>query len=333
MRTMRNDLLEPASAAAPSVTTPGLGAVGQEAVGRADGGAGNVAAVYNRAGDGYTAYADGDPERLFAFEGAHAYADRRLWVLLESKLIALQAQGQTSLSLLDAGCGPGAWLRRLVIRARQLGFTRIAARGFDVAAGQVQAARRLSRELGAQSGVEMRFEVADLSRPLPEADASVDIALCLYSVLSHLPTAELPRIAKELSRVTRGWFVTTVRVVGGPPTVFVDSMENAAYFHHDHSSDQCEVQLRNGRFFVMNFHLFEPAELQACFGAHFTVEDLRGLDLFHSRFSRDSRWNPPDLTADAGFLGDLEWLEEAYARRAGFMERATHLLLVGRARG
>jgi SAM-dependent methyltransferase len=313
MRTMRNDFLEAWGAAGCS--------------------AGSVAAVYNRAGDGYTAYADGDPERLFAFEGAHAYADRRLWALLESKLIALQAEGRTSLRLLDAGCGPGAWLRRLVIRARQFGFTRITARGFDVAAGQVQAARRLSRELSAQPGVEMQFEVADLSRPLPEADGSVDIALSLYSVLSHLPTEALPAVAAELSRVTRGWFVTTVRAVGGTPTVFVDSMENAAYFHHDHSSDQCEVQLRNGRFFTMHFHLFEPAELQACFAPHFTVEDLRGLDLFHSRFAPDRRWNPPGLSAEPCFHGDLEWLEETYARRAGFMERATHLLLVGRAQG
>jgi SAM-dependent methyltransferase len=323
MRTMQDDLVE-----APKDVGQGKGDEGPK-----DWGTGNVAAVYNRAGDGYTAYADGDPERLFAFEGSHAYSDRRLWALLDSKLIALQAEGRTSLRLLDAGCGPGAWLRRLVIRARQLGFTRISARGFDVAAGQVQAARRLSRELSAQPGVEMRFEVADLSRPLPEANGSVDIALCLYSVLSHLPTAELGRIAGELGRVTRGWFVTTVRAVGGPPTVFVDSMENAAYFHHDHAHDQCEVQLRNGRFFVMNFHLFQPAELQAVFGAQFTVEDLRGLDLFHSRFARDNRWNPPGLTADAGFFGELEWLEEAYARRDGFMERATHLLLVGRARG
>jgi hypothetical protein len=32
----------------------------------------NIAAVHNQAGDDYVAYADGDPERLFSFEGMHA---------------------------------------------------------------------------------------------------------------------------------------------------------------------------------------------------------------------------------------------------------------------
>ena len=38
-----------------------------------------IAAVYNQAGDNYAAYADGDPTQLLAFEGMHAYADRRVW--------------------------------------------------------------------------------------------------------------------------------------------------------------------------------------------------------------------------------------------------------------
>jgi hypothetical protein len=38
--------------------------------------AGDIASLYNRAGGQYLTYADGDPERLFCFEGLHAYADR-----------------------------------------------------------------------------------------------------------------------------------------------------------------------------------------------------------------------------------------------------------------
>jgi hypothetical protein len=71
----------------------------------------NVAAVYNQAGDGYLTYADGDLERLFCFEGFHAYADRQLWGLIEGKLGDLRAAGASSVNVLGAGCGPGTWLR------------------------------------------------------------------------------------------------------------------------------------------------------------------------------------------------------------------------------
>ena len=96
-------------------------------------GAENVATVYNNAGGSYSAYADGDPERLFCFEGLHAYADQYVWSVIEAKLMDLRMKGALSVSILDIGCGPGTWLRRLVTRAKTLGFTSIAARGFDVA--------------------------------------------------------------------------------------------------------------------------------------------------------------------------------------------------------
>ena len=106
--------------------------VGHSALALHEGEAANVAAIYNQAGDDYLAYADGDPTQPFAFDGMHAYADRRIWTLLETKLADLRASGASSVSLLDAGCGPGTWLRRLVVRARALGFTSITARGFDI---------------------------------------------------------------------------------------------------------------------------------------------------------------------------------------------------------
>jgi hypothetical protein len=79
----------------------------------------DVADIYNDAGDDYAAYADGDPSRPFAFEGMHAYADRCVWAVLEKKLTDLRAAGASSVRLLDAGCGPGTWLRRLVMRAQR----------------------------------------------------------------------------------------------------------------------------------------------------------------------------------------------------------------------
>ena len=103
-----------------------------------DSAAANVAAAYNQAGGDYVAYADGDPTHLFAFNGLHAYADRRIWTILEAKMMHLRATGANSISILDAGCGPGTWLRRLVTRAHVLGFTTITARGFCHARPRVQ---------------------------------------------------------------------------------------------------------------------------------------------------------------------------------------------------
>ena len=91
----------------------------------------NVADIYNQAGDNYVAYADGDATQPFVFDGMHAYADRCLWTIMEKELADLRASGATKVSFLDAGCGPGTWLRRLVTRALALGFSGITARGFD----------------------------------------------------------------------------------------------------------------------------------------------------------------------------------------------------------
>jgi SAM-dependent methyltransferase len=292
----------------------------------------NIAAVYNQAGDDYIAYADGDPEHLFSFEGLHAYADRRLWSLLETKLNDLRATGASSVSLLDAGCGPGTWLRRLVTHARLLGFSSITARGFDVAQAQIETARRMAHDLAELPGVNLTFDVADLTRPLPEPDASVDITLCLYSVLSHLPVARLPEVSAEIARVTRRYFITTVRSVGSTPTIFVDLIEKARHFKLDHSLDRYEIELSNGRRIAARFHLFTACELRSSFAHQFDIEDLCGLDIFHNRFVPDRRWNPASLVADRRLSGHLAQLEEAYARDPCFMERATHLLLVGRSR-
>lgn len=288
-----------------------------------------TAAIYNRAGSTYVAFADGDPTRLFSFDGPHGYADRYLWSVLDAKLVELRATGARSLRVLDAGCGPGTWLRRLVTRAIDLGFTTIVARGFDVADTQVQAARALASDIALAPGVTLMFDVADLTAPLPEANGSVDIALCLYSVLSHLPTTSLPGISAEMARVTKGHFITTVRSVGSTPSIFVDSIEKARSFQFDHVQNRCEIELLDGRRFAMNFHLFTSAELINCFSDRFAIDELRGLDLFHSRFAPDPRWNAASLADDWPCQDDLDVLEEAYSKVPGMMERATHLLLVG----
>jgi len=286
-----------------------------------DRGAANIAAAYaayNEAGGDYAAYADGDPTRLYDFDGLHGYADRQVWALLEAKLSALRATGSRSISILDAGCGPGTWLRRLVTRAYTLGFTSITARGFDIAKAQIQRAQLLARDLEKLSGVDLTFEVAHLAGRLPEAGGSVDITLCLYSVLSHLPVESLPNISSEIARVTSVHFITTVRAAGSTPTILIDSIKKARHFSHDNSRDKYEIALYDGRHMIFDFHLFTAAELQNYFADDFEVEDLRGLDLFHNRFAPDSRWNPASLTADVQFCNELERLEENLCQKIRF---------------
>jgi SAM-dependent methyltransferase len=296
-----------------------------------DGAAESVAAIYNQAGDRYLAYADGDPKRLFSFDRLSGYADQRVWDLLDARLVERGCSGARTIRILDAGCGPGTWLRRLVTRARALGFTEITARGFDIAQAQIQRARLLTRDLSRQPGVNLTFDVADLIERLPEPDHSVDITLCLYSVLSHLPVASLTKISAELARVTSGQFIATVRPVGSTPTILVDSIEKARRLKLDHDRDRCEIEFSDGRRVAFGFHLFTVSELQRCFGRHFHIEHLSGLDLFHGRFAPDPRWNPA-LPADSRLAERLARLEAAYATDPSFMERAAHLLLVGRNR-
>jgi hypothetical protein len=177
--------------------------------------------------------------------------------------------------------------------------------------------------------VELTYEVADLCEGLPEKDGSVDLTVCLYSVLSHIEVVRLPWIAQELARATRGFFVATVRPVGSPPSVFVDTVGNAQRFTQDNIHDRCQVELCDGRSFTMSIHLFSAAELKGYFAADFEIETVRGLDLFHSRFALDPRWNPsiPGL-ADDRFDGELARIEDTYASSPWFIEHAAHLLVV-----
>lgn len=289
----------------------------------------DIACAYSQAGQGYSAYADGNSDDIFAFEGIHAYTDRIVWARLESILRDLRDTGATSVRILDAGCGPGIWLRRMVLRACELGFTTIEARGFDIAREQIRRARFLSQDLLRLPGVTLAFDVADLSRPFSEADGSVDVALCLYSVLSHLPVKRMESVAAEISRVTCGTFITTVRPLGSPPTAFVDSIDKARSFQHDADADKFKIIFDDGRNLSLDVHLFSAAELEKLFSSYFAVKEISGLDLFHGRFVPDPRWTPTSFHIEDRLIEHLDRLEEAFAADPVFLNCATHLLLVG----
>jgi SAM-dependent methyltransferase len=285
---------------------------------------------YDRAGERYRAYADGDVDKLYEFDGQYAYGDREIWRILESSLNRLRARGRRELSLLDLGCGPGTWIRRIVDWAGKMGFTRITARGVDLAETQVRRARVLSQDLASRAGVTLRFEVGDIREPMPEPDGSVDICLCLYGVLNHLPAEGLSTVFREVARVTRGKFVATVRAIGSTPTIYVDGVKAAKAYHQDNVHGRLEVEFQNGSQTSFPSHLFSASEIKGLAAPALEIEELSGLDLFHNRFATDPDWNPTEATPDANFIHALRVLEHRFRRNPTFIDHATHLLLIAR---
>ena len=74
------------------------------------------------------------------------------------------------------------------------------------------------------------------------------------------------------------------------------------------------------RAICVTYRLFRP---------HLQQATLFGLDVFHSRFATDSRWNPATFDGEAEFASDLDVLEYRYASDPRFINRAAHILLIG----
>ena len=289
---------------------------------------GAVAKAYNEAGDRYQTYADGDLDKLYAFGGRYSFGDRQTWAVIEQRLHKLRLSGARSLRILDLGCGPGTWIRRTVACAQRMGFTDITARGVDLSDFQIRRARTLSRGLAARPDMHLSFEVGDIRGKLPEPDKSVDLCLCLYGVINHLAVGELDAFLREISRVTSGGLIATVRTIGSTPTIYVDAVSTARNFRQNNDLDRLEVEFQSGKLAAFHSHLFSRAEIRALVTPFMNIEDLRGLDLFHGRFAGDRRWNPPRAASTDKFMRELAALESRYSHDPEFMDHATHLLIV-----
>lgn len=281
-----------------------------------------IAAAYDAAGQDYFTYADGQVDTLFEFSGHYSYADQAVWRQIEAALQDLYRQGRQHIRILDAGCGPGTWLIRAANHALTLGFTQVEAIGFDISPEMISLANHNARCKGSYS-----FRTGDIAMPLPEESGSIDLTLCLYGVLNHLPCETHVGIAAELARVTSGHLLVTVRAVGSLPTIFVDSLDAAHTFMQDNAQDRFSVDLVDGRHMEFTSHLFCAAEFKGLFDPH--VEDVRllGLDVFHSRFARHPRWNPDALPYATHFEQELCRLEERCGADPVFIDRAAHILL------
>jgi SAM-dependent methyltransferase len=289
-----------------------------------------VSTAYDEAGYRYGKYADGNARNLFQFEGRHAYGDRKIWGVIESRMLALRARGLRRLRVLDIGCGPGTWLRRVVVRAKQLGFTEVVAHGFDIADAQLHRARALSRGVAELDGVRLTFAYGDVRGKIAAPEGMCDLCLCLCGVLNHIPVAELPEVFARIGNITAAYFIATVRSVGSTPTVYVDDLGSAVRFYQDNRINRLDVEFANGRRCRFGSHLFSRAELARLAEPIFETEDIFGLDLFHGRFASDPRWNPPAGAMTARLTQELDRLEDRYCRDPGFVNHATHLLIAAR---
>ena len=285
-----------------------------------------AADAYDAVGAGYRTYADGENAALFDFTGAYAFADREIWTRLEDALVRLRADGRQAIRILDAGCGPGTWLLRLAVRARDLGFTAIDARGFDISREMIALAQSRQAAI-ADPHIGISFDVGDIATALEdEDDGSYDLILCLYGVLNHLPHEARIHAAAELTRVSEGDIFASVRTIGSTPSIFVSALDQARDFHQDNERDRLEIDLADGRHIGFSAHLFEATELRALFAAGLREVELVGLDLFHGRFALDPRWNPLSLP-NAAVAERLERLEHLCAHDPALLDRAAHILL------
>lgn len=295
------------------------------------GGHAGVGAAYDQAGERYRAYADGNLKDLYDFSGQYGFGDHETWGAICQVLHELRIKGVRELSVVDLGCGPGTWLHRVIDRARQMGFTDIRARGIDLAEAQIRRARILTQSLAARGDVIIRFEAGDIRARMPEDDNSVDLCLCLYGVLNHLPAEDLPALFREVSRVTRGKFIATMRAIGSTPTIYVEGVKAAKSYRQDNARGRLDIEFLDGSRTSFASHLFSAAEIRALVAPALGIDDLSGLDLFHGRFAADPGWNPPEAAPDSSLLRALRNLERHFSHDPAFIDHATHLLMVAHA--
>jgi SAM-dependent methyltransferase len=287
-----------------------------------------AAQAYNSAGIDYQKYAEGPATDDFSFDARSAFADRRIWEIIDTRLKAFAKSGRQKLTVLDAGCGPGTWLRRVVARASELGIHQINARGFDISIEQIAIARARGSHLRSKLGLKCQFDHGDITHNLPYETDSIDLCLCLNGVLNHVNIAHHMVVARELARVTAGALIVNVRSTGSTPSIFVDDIEKAGAFTQDNDVDRLAIDLKDGRHIEFDLHLFRARELTALFEGPLVIANLIGLDLFHSRFRPDPRWNPVEGADCKEFYDDLAALERAHCANPDFIDHATHILIV-----
>lgn len=291
-----------------------------------------TAAAYDQVGEDYTRYADGDDWLCSGSIGVRGRTDQILWQTLTSLVETLANTGQTSISICDAGCGPGTWLMRICLYAEQRGLT-VSGYGFDISSAQLKIARTRQAKLPSSAAkfVDFQFVQADLSKRLDFSDAAFDIVCCNYTVLNHIPTESFAIAVSELCRISRGYVVTTVRALGSNFTAFVTDQSRVRDYRFDDDKGQLWVELDDASTHTIGLHFYTAYEMQREFSLYTRVLDCRAVNLFWARFTPDERWTGR-LLADtidlADLMGQLTTLEVRYCRDPAWIDHGSQILIV-----
>jgi SAM-dependent methyltransferase len=221
-----------------------------------------TASAYDHVGDEYARYADGVASSggTQSWAGRYQHGDAIVWSHVCKALDELRASGKEYIRVLDAGCGPGVWSRRIVDYASRIGCE-ITLIGVDISAAQIAIAQR-------DTATACEFRQCDLSKPLPWPDKAFDLALCNYTVLNHLAEAALPAAIAELCRVSAGKLIATLRAVGSAPTACIIGMEHVREYHHDNIGGELRVTLDDGSRHAIPFKIYSAERLRQIFARH-----------------------------------------------------------------
>lgn len=118
---------------------------------------------------------------------------RTMWKI-DRVLTALFQAGRRSIAILDTGCATGKLLVRTVLRAREIGFVAIEAKGLDLSPTQVAVARDAASAIR-DPAIGLDFTLRKNGEPLPiDEDETFDLTL--------VAEADEDEIGHEIKRVT-----------------------------------------------------------------------------------------------------------------------------------
>lgn len=289
------------------------------------------AAAYDHTGKRYTLYADGSCDG--APQRQYAHADAIVWNAIRREIDNLHCEGVKTIRLLDAGCGPGVWMKRIAEYTSSLGCG-LEAVGFDVSSGQLQLAHDLLKRMpvGRAGGTRsVRLLVQDLEAPLPWRDGAFHIALCNFAVLNHLTKQALPTAVQSLCRVASHRVIATLRAVASPPTSCITGADDIVDFRQDCVRGEHRVTLNDGTEHRLTLNLYGAGALAELFAKHSDVLDLRAVDLFFNRFAPNAKWTGSEVDGLPGrdeVVHKLKDLEEQLCRTRGWIDHGTHVLVV-----